>query len=99
MRLEFSTRTMLAAWRRSLGICECGCAQPIKPDRPEYHHILEAGLGGDNGLENCQVLKPKCHRLITNGQSIPRIAKVNRIVRKAAGIKRKYRWPKRKFGT
>lgn len=87
---EFSTETKRQAWDRcKVGgepRCEC-CGTPFNGERPEYHHILEAALGGDNSLKNCQVLRKKCHRIITSQQSIPRVAKTKRIEAKGANIR------------
>ncbi|MBA3752934.1 MAG: HNH endonuclease [Nitrospira sp.] len=98
MRQEFSSKTRLAAWERSQGMCECGCGQTIKPERPEYHHRIEAGLGGGNDIENCVVLKKSCHRAITSGHSVPMLAKVKRIRMKAIGAWPKSRRPLRSRG-
>ena len=97
-RQEFSTKTRYAAWERCQGICECGCGQKIKPERPEYHHRLEAGLGGGNDLDNCWVLKKSCHRAITSGHSVPVIAKVKRIRMKSVGAWRSASRPIRSRG-
>lgn len=89
MRQEFNRQTKEAAHERSGGKCECGCGVVIAPRRPEYHHAIEAGLGGSNDLSNCMVLHPICHRRITSQRSIPVIAKVKRIHAKRIGT-----WPK-----
>ncbi len=100
MRREFTKVTKEAAWVRCQGLCEA-CGQPILPQRPEYHHIIEAALDADAGLDNILVVHKKCHAILTKEQSMPRVAKVNRIRNKARGIVgRKHRWPKgRRFGT
>ncbi|MCH9751089.1 MAG: hypothetical protein K0U61_02620, partial [Alphaproteobacteria bacterium] len=62
-RAEFSKETKRKAWDRSKGICECGCGVKIVDgDGPEYDHELECFLGGDNSLENCRVLRLRCHK-------------------------------------
>lgn len=59
---EFSKATKLAAWQRSKGICECGCGvKIIAGDGPEYDHKIEVALGGDNSIENCVVMRKRCH--------------------------------------
>lgn len=99
MRQEFTAATRKAAWERCQGLCEV-CGQPILPHRPHYHHVVEAALGGGNDLDNCMVLHPKCHAVITAETSAPRLARVARIWNKARNIiKRKRPWLKgRKFG-
>ena len=90
-RAEFDVPTQKAAWRRCKGNCEAEwCGLPIEPERPHYHHIIEAMLKPDNSLENCQVLHVRCHKIITSGRAKP-LAKVRRIVNKRAGIKPKSR--------
>jgi 5-methylcytosine-specific restriction endonuclease McrA len=98
MRLEFSHATKEAAFSRANGFCE-HCKLPLNGERPEYHHITEAWLGGDNSLENCLVVHKRCHKLLTKDVSHKRVAKVKRIKKKKANVKRKYQWPKRQFGT
>lgn len=83
-RLEFSRATKEAAYERCKGKCEL-CCMPFDNRTPEYHHEIEAAMGGDNSLENCQVLCPKCHGLITRTVSAPRVAKVKRIEAKRKG--------------
>lgn len=90
MRAEFSKKTKLEAWHRCGGRCECGCGRKIL-GTPEYHHIVEAALGGSNDLTNCQVLDPKCHRLITSTVSVPQVAKSQRVFEKRAGVRTKSR--------
>jgi 5-methylcytosine-specific restriction endonuclease McrA len=100
MRTEFSKATKREAWLRChddnfVPRCEV-CDEPFWGRRPEYDHMVAAELGGDNSVENCQVLCPKCHRAKTSFQDIPRIAKSNRVRDKHAGISRsKWQWPKR----
>lgn len=86
MRQEFSKTTKLAAWERCGGKCECGCNQKIYGDA-EYDHIIEATLGGDNSLENCRVLKRKCHGAKTSERR-PELDKSRRIREKTAGLRK-----------
>jgi 5-methylcytosine-specific restriction endonuclease McrA len=96
-RAEFSKQTKREAWLRADGHCE-GCTQPFEGRRPEYDHKIAAELGGDNSLENCQCLCPKCHRAKTSLEDVPRIAKNVRIRDKHAGLRKaRWRWPRRKF--
>lgn len=99
-RAEFSNKTKLAAWLRCKGgdikgtpICECGCGAKIENGNgPEYHHKVDAWVGGSNDLDNCQVLRKKpCHSLITAKETVPQVAKTKRIANKRANIKPKGR--------
>lgn len=93
-RREFSQKTMKAAYERSGGICECGCGRPFgehPKERPEYHHIIEAGLGGGNGVDNCLCVRADCHKAITATDSAPKMAKVRRETRRRKGLTRKKR--------
>lgn len=100
-RAEFSQKTKLAAWKRADGICECGCGQPFgkhPKERPEYHHRVEAALGGENCLENCMAIRADCHAGITAKDSAPRVAKARRGEKGRRGLTRKKRkMPYRKF--
>lgn len=88
-RAEFDVATQKAGFKRCNGFCEAPwCGMKIELDRPEYHHRIEAALGGDNSLENMWVLHPRCHRLISSGRAKP-LAKVKSIIQKRAGIKAK----------
>lgn len=61
-RQEFSKKVKLAAWQRSGGICECGCGvKIIAGDGPEYDHRIEDAIGGEPTLENCVVMRKRCH--------------------------------------
>lgn len=95
MRLEFTRATKEAGLERCKGKCEV-CGMEFRGERAEFHHALEASLGGDNSLSNLVVLHKRCHALITAKHSIPFIAKADRISRKSKGITRsKTRWAKR----
>lgn len=87
-RLEFSRATKEQAYERAQGKCEL-CCIPFNNRSPEYHHRVESALGGGNDLGNCQVLCPKCHRIITSTVSARRVAKVKRIEAKCKGWKKK----------
>lgn len=88
-RQEFSKQTKLAAWQRAGGHCECGCGQKIiAGDGPEYDHRLEARLGGDASLENCVVLRKRCHAAKTSERR-PEIDKVRRGFEKRIGARKK----------
>jgi len=87
MRAEFSKATKLEAWLRAHGCCE-GCGVEFGGRRPEYDHDKPAELGGDNSLENCKCLCPKCHRAKTSFEDMPVIWKSNRVREKGAGLRR-----------
>jgi 5-methylcytosine-specific restriction endonuclease McrA len=91
MRQEFPDKTKMAAWDRCGGVCECGCLKTIY-NRPEYHHILPASLGGLNDLRNCMVMRKACHDKITNGGGLDgnkAVKKSIRIAEKRAGLRAK----------
>jgi hypothetical protein len=83
MRLEFSEKTKTAAWERCGGVCECGCLKPIYT-RAQYHHILPAGIGGLNDLQNCMVMRETCHAKITHGGGLDGNKAVKKSIRIAA---------------
>lgn len=98
-RAEFSVATKKAAYERSGGLCECGCAMPFDvKNPPEYDHRVEAALGGDNSLDNCVVLRLGCHRSKTSRRA-PALAKAARLEKKAANIRsRRQKFPGAKDG-
>lgn len=80
-RKEFPASVRKAAYKRSGGICECGCGQPFSDhpkERPQYDHELPDFLGGTNDLENCKVIRVACHLVKTYGQDMTQIKKVRR---------------------
>ena len=89
MRQEFPSKVKLAAWERCGGKCEQCLTRII--GRADYDHIIPDALGGEPVIDNCQVLCPKCHRLKSATEDVPRIAKAKRQQRKAIGA-----WPKPK---
>lgn len=92
-RLEFSVATKKAAWKRADGTCECGCGQPFDLNHPkgcpEYHHRIEAGMGGRNDIENCLCIRSDCHKVITAEESAPKMAKIRREDNRRRGTARK----------
>ncbi len=74
-RLEFTAPTKRKAHERANGRCQV-CDVVLRDGEPQYHHILEARLGGDNALANCLVLCIPCHKVVTKEQSVPRITKM-----------------------
>lgn len=101
MRREFPAKVKLAAYDRCRinGKPHCErCGKRIL-GLPEYDHDLPDGLGGEPTLENCKVLCGTCHRKKTGEEDVPMMAKADRVKRKAAGVRRKRKWPKRRFGS
>jgi HNH endonuclease len=85
-RLEFSARTKDEAAKRANGICEF-CRLPFK-GRPEFHHILEAALGGKPTTSNCLVVcKVPCHQELS-AKGIKGIRKADRQRKASVGAKR-----------
>lgn len=86
-RSEFSPTTRKAAWTRAGGQCEYvthgkvfgpagyRCDTPLRAG-VEYHHVLEAALGGDNSLGNCLAVCIAHHKLLTKTQTVPRLTKM-----------------------
>jgi 5-methylcytosine-specific restriction endonuclease McrA len=99
MRREFSKTVKWDAYKRCLvndkPHCE-SCGLRII-GVPEFDHVKPDGLGGEPTLENCAVLCGKCHRLKTHEEDRPIMAKADRQKKAAAGVKRKWNWPKRKL--
>lgn len=100
MRQEFPIRIKLAAYERCLinGKPHCEECGKLILGVCEYDHIKPDGLGGEPMLENCAVLCGTCHRRKTHEEDRPIMAKADRQRKAAAGIKRKHKWPKRRFG-
>lgn len=93
-RKNFTKNTKLAAWSRAGGHCEvCGAKITAANGPTQYDHIVPDALGGDNSLENCQVLcKRPCHDLKTHKPidgDVPRIAKAQRGYEKRANVREK----------
>lgn len=89
MRTEFSKLTKRLAFTRADGKCEHpGCGLKLFPGKFRYDHRIPDYLGGDNLLENCQVICTACDGEKTYKQDIPTIAKVKRIRDREAGIRK-----------
>lgn len=86
-RDEFSKATKIAAFQRAKGRCECGCGVKIITGEVEYDHRIEVALGGDNSLENCRVMRAKCHRSKTSERAAP-VAKAKRISERNMGLRK-----------
>ncbi len=99
MRREFPAKVKLAAWERCKrdGKPHCELCGLLIVGRPDYDHRVPDGLGGEPTLENCQVICWPCHRHKTHAEDRPIMAKADRQKKSAAGIKKKWKWPKRKM--
>lgn len=86
-RREFPKSVKLAAFQRCKGICECGCGvKIIAGDGPEYDHRIEDALGGEPMLENCVVLRKRCHKSKTRSRT-PALTKARAVSEKAIGAR------------
>lgn len=101
MRTEFGKKVKLAAYMRCLvnNKPHCELCDKLILGIPEFDHVKADGLGGEATLQNCMVLCGACHRRKTHEQDRPIMAKADRQFKAKAGIKRKWKWPKRSFGT
>lgn len=107
MRLEFSTKTKREALTRCKGFCEGkGCGVSLWQKFRIFDHIIPCAFGGDNSLDNCQVLCTTCDDEKTDKKDIPTIAKAKRVSDKHNGIRkasrfacsRQGRWKKKMNG-
>lgn len=104
-RAEFSKPTKRAALERSQMRCEAigtvyGLEAGIRcsislAKGVQFDHIVADAIGGDNSLENCAAVCPRCHQIKTSKNDTPKAAKVKRVSDKALGIKGKSSFPKR----
>lgn len=60
MRFEFSRKQRLEIWTRASGHCE-SCRMKLKAGEGEYDHRIAQGYGGENTVENGQLLCRPCH--------------------------------------
>lgn len=70
MRHEFSAKTKVQAFKRCGGFCEgivAGqrCGVRLATGKFRYDHRIPDWMGGDNSLENCQVLGLCCDSIKT----------------------------------
>lgn len=96
MRTEFSDKTKLQGFTRAKGRCEL-CTAFLVAGKIRYDHIIPDQLGGDNILQNLQVLCTTCDSKKTYHQDIPDIAKAKRRQKKAAGIRKPSKLKSRGF--
>jgi 5-methylcytosine-specific restriction endonuclease McrA len=87
---EFPKHVKLAAWQRANGHCECCGTKFTGADRVEYDHIVEAALGGKTTLENCRVMRKRCHDEKTATRR-PELDKTRRGFEKRIGARKKSR--------
>ena len=88
-RREFPAKVKVAAFERANGCCEmCGTGIKLMAHDVRYDHIIANGLDGEPTLENCMVLCRNHHDGKTFKSDVPRIAKVKRLKRKAAGVRK-----------
>jgi len=70
--MAFSELIKQQAFRRSGGRCECRrrghghdysgrCHTTLTRATAQFHHVHAHGVGGHDGLSNCQVLCRACH--------------------------------------
>ena len=105
-RNEFPSPTKRQAFERSKGICECHlvphvlahpCGLPLGDGNTFYEHIDPDKISGRNDLGNCAALTRNCWRFKTDHYDLPVIAKNDRQLDGARGIKD--RWRKRLPGS
>lgn len=93
-RQEFPLRIRKLAFARCCrngskpGIPQCeNCGNVLRPGNIEYEHLVPDGLGGEPTLENCGVwCRVPCSKSKTFGEDNPRMAKADRVLRKAYGL-------------
>lgn len=104
-RTEFSNKTKAASFDRCKGNCE-KCQVRLSVGKYRYDHIVPDWMGGDNSLENCQVICLSCDKPKTSKDQTD-IAKTKRIRNKHLGIKKRSsfacskdsKWKKKMDGT
>lgn len=60
-RLEFNRKQRLEIWTRAKGHCEA-CRAKLKVGEGEFDHRIAQGYGGENTVENGQLLCRVCHK-------------------------------------
>jgi 5-methylcytosine-specific restriction protein A len=63
-RFEFTRKQRLEIWQRADGRCE-DCQAKLKTGEGEYDHRIAQGYGGENTIENGQLLCRVCHKTKT----------------------------------
>lgn len=59
-RFEFTRKQRLEIWTQANGCCQ-SCKMKLKAGEGEYDHRIAQGYGGENTVENGQLLCRKCH--------------------------------------
>src|SRR5262249_31398782 len=95
-RNEFTKDIKRAAFERSNGICEChliphvfpqACGLPLGEGNTFYEHIDPDKISGRNDLDNAACLTKTCWRIKTSKYDLPVIARVERRLDRARGIR------------
>jgi len=91
-RKEFSAAVRRAAWERANGMCEAiwsgrRCNFPVHIGCFIYEHLNPVWMCDDASLENCAVYCLACAKAKTK-TDIKNIAKVKRIQKKRAGLRK-----------
>jgi hypothetical protein len=101
-RMEFPLsvrkKALMRCCRNGVPHCE-GCGIEINARTGIiYEHDIPAGLGGEPTLENCKVRCKTCADIKTESEDKPRMAKVDRVLKKTYGLRKRRRTiPGRKF--
>ncbi len=91
-RKEFTSRTKVKAFELAGGRCNrCTRKVGLGGEPAEYHHKVTCEDGGDNSIENCEVLCASCHSHQTHKVEAPAKAEGRRHTAKRAGVKPKTR--------
>ena len=86
-RQEFSAKVKAQAFSNCDGVCE-NCGIKLTIGNVEYDHDTPDGLGGEAKISNCRVLCRNCHSKKTHFVDRPKMAKADRVRKKAFGIKK-----------
>jgi 5-methylcytosine-specific restriction protein A len=84
MRFEFSRKQRAEIWLRAKGCCE-KCDARLKTGEGDFDHVIAQGYGGENTVENGQLLCKVCHKAKT-GKDKGITEKVKRMRDKHRGI-------------
>lgn len=83
-RLEFTRKQRLEIWTRANGHCEA-CKAKLKLGEGDYDHRIAQAHGGENTVENGQLLCRPCHTVKT-GKDKGITEKVKRVRDKHLGV-------------
>lgn len=89
-RTEFPQSVRKAAFRRCCrnGMPHCEtCGIELRSGNIIYEHVDPDGLGGEPTIENCKVHCRNCAKTKTVTEDNPRMAKADRVLKKAFGLK------------